>query len=700
MPVIDKPFALKTTKRLTDQELLDIIKDYQQESRSVWTEYVDGERSIQDLWQLSKRMYYGDQVDDKISGIENPVINRTQNSVNSTTAAQTERTPSMEFTPGSTLGDTVFQMSQGGSQLIQMDRSTFKPGEGLFDTATGQLILNMDQVLGKEMIPEIIAQLLIEGGTKLQQDHLLPVNSSTASELLQRAYDAEWKQMKGDIYLRRNVLQNNIFGHQPLFYQWSREFSKGVLENPPIKAVLPDPIQVDVDRFRFLIFNFLLSVDEAEQRYPDKKSDIKEAAMTGRFDTLFSDGSSGPSVWSNTQFNRPMVPVTVMWRRHVRYRMTEKEALRMEAVERGEDGQYHLTVTNGDEPGFTNRTLGDITHPLGDNWPTISHIEESHTIPNIDAVLKRGRCAYSEMPMAWNRNIHLIDRPYGISECARLYHIQRVINILMRSLMGIVEQYQFPPEVIPLSVYERMKAQGLDSRRVPRRIQLYSDEEIRELIPALQHLAQWAPPMPSAYVNLLQIALEEHDRMSGDVDVQQGDTPAGVQSGVAIQRLQAAARGPLGLKSADYEAMLERLADIIVDSMLKWMSPSHWMKYSNGYTAEGMAKLMEILDQREFTIKAEVSSGRGINAEVTKREAFEARRQGDLSRKTFLDIMKLVSSSDAELKRIVKEQAELLAQQMKAAQADPNAQTNDQQQQAGNAQPQQQKQGTPADTRN
>ena len=109
--------------------------------------------------------------------------------------------------------------------------------------------------------------------------------------------------------------------------------------------------------------------------------------------------------------------------------------------------------------------------------------------------------------------------------------------------------------------------------------------------------------------------------------------------------------------------------------------------------------MVEILDQREFTVKVEISSGRGINTDAAKREAFETRRQGDLSRKTFLEIMKIVPSSDLEVQRIVDEQAKLLAQQLEAASADPNAQTNQRQQQAGNAQPQQQKMGTPADTR-
>ena len=672
MPTTESPFKLKASEQLSNQKLLDLIRNYQAEARSVWEEPVDGKFTLQELWQLGKRMFYGDQIDQSIVGIENPVLNRTQNSVIANTAAQTERTPSVVFSPGSTQGGTAFVMSQKGTMRLQM--SGMVTPEGLMNPETGEALLSIGQITGQELIPEILSEMMISS-QMLTSDDTLPVNSSVAVELLQRAYDAEWKQMQGDYHLRINILQNNIFGHQPIFYQWDRERNKGVLENPPIKTVMGDPIHVDIDRFRFLIFNFLLSVDEAKQRYPGNDAEIEEAAGEGNFDSAYHESSvtSSPSVWSNTSFKQPLVQITVMWRRHIRYPMTVKEAVRLGAVDLDEMGQIRLPNEEG-VPG-----QGEVTAPDQSDWPTISHVEEVHAIPTIDKILKRQRCAYEDIPMAWNRNIHMVDRPYGISECARLYHVQRVINSLFRSILNIVEQYQFPPEFLPLSVHERLKQMGKDSRRIPRRQIFMSQEELNEILPALQHLASWAPPMPASYVEMLRIALDEHDRLSGDVDVQQGDTPSGVTSGVAIQQLQAAARGPLGLKSRGSEATLERLSGLIIDSMLKFMSPFHWQRYSNGYPEAGMAKLLEILDEREFTIRAEISSGRGINTEAAKQTAFAARQQADLSQKTFLEKTKIVDSPDQEQKRIEREQQKLMEAQARAAAAAGGQQQQQQQ---------------------
>ena len=684
---------LRPTSRMTDSGLLKMISDYTSEAKSVWGEGLDGQHTIEESWTLSKRMFYGDQLSSPIAGIENPILNRTQNSIIANTAAQTQITPTIQFTPTSSQGGTTFVMSENGSQFLQMDTSgKYVEGVGVVDQHTRETLLNMEQVLGEALIPELLGRMLV-AGDHVKQEYLLACNTTIAAELLQRAYDGEWSQMRGNKYFRDNVLQNNVFGHQPMFYQWDREKSQGVLENPPIKTVLPDPIQSNIEKFRFLIFNFIVSEEEAIDRYPEHEKAIKEAGITGQFDGGSMGGlgvSPAPFSWSNTQFNRNMVPITILWRRFVRFPMTAKEAIRFGKVDLDENKQYRLPG----EGGILGN--GEVTEPGSKNWPTISHIEEIHAIPSMDKVLRRQRCAYKDMPMAWNRNIHMIDRPYGISECVRLFHIQRVINLLFRSIVGIIEQYQFPPEVLPLSVYERMQKMGKDTRRVARRTMYFSDEELRELVPALQHLASWAPPMPASYITMLQLALGEHDRLSGDVDVLQGDTPAGVSSGVAIQQLQATARGPLGFKSRDAEETLERIADLHVDAMIRWMSPFHWEKYSNGYPRAGMRRLLEILDDREVTIRAEISSGRAINTEASKREAFEARRQGALSQRSFLDITKVApGSSDQEIQRMLDERAVQMAEQLKAqqAQAGPAAAP---QGRGGNGQ---QQVGTPAEAR-
>ena len=168
---------------------------------------------------------------------------------------------------------------------------------------------------------------------------------------------------------------------------------------------------------------------------------------------------------------------------------------------------------------------------------------------------------------------------------------------------------------------------------------------------------------------------------------------------MAIQTLQASARGPLGFKSRDAEEMLERIAELHVDAMIRWMSPYHWQKYSNGYPQAGMRRLLELLDEREFTIRAEISSGRAINTEANKREAYEARRQGDLSQRSFLDITKVApGSSDQELQRMLEERASLMAEQLKASQAQAGPAPPAGQGQGGNGQ-QQQQAGTPAEAR-
>mgnify|MGYP005821161875 FL=1 len=134
-------------------------------------------------------------------------------------------------------------------------------------------------------------------------------------------------------------------------------------------------------------------------------------------------------------------------------------------------------------------------------------------------------------------------------------------------------------------------------------------------------LTQDPPALPRDKVALLQLMLQEHDRLSGNVEALQGRTPGAQTSGRLMQQLRQEARGPLGFKATFIEHTALRLLRLGLDACVKWLEPRIWYEILNSYPPFVVDEFRRRLEPERQNVKLSASMGRGILEQVEKEEA-------------------------------------------------------------------------------
>jgi hypothetical protein len=265
-------------------------------------------------------------------------VNRIQNAVIAQVAIQTEETPKSKFTPRESLEPPVYYLN------TSLDTTPTPELQALLAVLPPEVKDTTIDAEGKEVPPRELlpdevqlieqaidaaarnAALLPGTETTIPADILIGITDRIAAESLQTIFDAKWDECDADFAISENSLYNSIVGWQWLQYQFDDETFAHQLKNVPFLQVHVDPLATDVRDAQYVIFDQIMSADEAVAAYPDLETDIRRNATAG---TIAPAGASyrQASIYGDVNFRREMIPVRTAWIRHNPKPLTPEEAL-------------------------------------------------------------------------------------------------------------------------------------------------------------------------------------------------------------------------------------------------------------------------------------------------------------------------------------------------------------------------------------
>lgn len=696
--------------------------------------------------------------EDGLMGLRRSTLNRTGTAILSNVAGQTQSELVVRFDPMETgtarrgylsreAGQTLHEMFYGPLEAIQQQRDEsvrqaagdLEAIQGVNEAAEQQTQAHLaqfpvrfavDQLLGEHGPSQPIdrrqiafVRRLIESGM-LEHDDLIVVDDTLKAKVAQKLWDSRWNRAGGDYHLLLNELQCNIFGFQATLFQWHTSGPNRhgfTLENIHPLNVWIDHNHDDIAKSDYVLLDYLMTEEQARAVLPHTISDeeITRAASDG---PVTSPQIRHAKAWSGHNFRRRMVLVRIGWLRHHQVPMTIAEALDEGLVAQqpltepflDEQGQPVIDPETGQpvipvldqhgEPvmGYVRTDTGEPVEPQeqvghGTAWPDTSGLRQVMVVPAANRVVQDIRCPYLDIPVLWNINIPRGDgSPFGIGEPLRLEDISQQINRTLSVMDNYLRYYQFPQLFVPEPLYHRFKQSGLRPFSRPGAWIPIPMDLWKQVVASggFNAMVQQIPVMPELFAKLLDRLLDEHDKLSGNVDVRQGRAPFSGASGALVERLTAQASGPLAMRSRFTEYALERAARLAIDAMVKWMPEVQVQKTIGWLELPVLRDVMSELAATEFNVTVEIASGRGVNRQVDEQRALAMYGQGLLSKRTTQERLG-VPDPDAEQRRMQTEmmQASLGAAPVQAAMVDQQDAAVQRQQQSGSAKRQQE---TPA----
>lgn len=594
------------------------------------------------VWHRNVRRYGGDHWDKKApDGHSQFTHNITQTAIIATAAVQLEQTPRVRFEPRETSEPSVAFIKPESAQKAE------------------QFGLSPGQLEGIEPIPPQVYEYMlayedfqvIETGNPdmpqaaervpvFSEDDFYVVNDQVAAEAYQEVHDAMWQRVDADHEWVENVINKSIVGHCGMLIEWNDEKHIYELKNRhELDIWIEGEEATGVHNAEYVILSQMMSVDGAVSKWPEHAEAIRS----------YSNRSRDHRYRNKHIQQRDMVQLYTLWKRNEQLPMSDEEALASGEVEEALDELGQPVVIDG-SPVYR---AGDRLTTRGDDiWPTRTGIRQVVLVA--DQEIYNGECPFDDIPIAWNVNIPLPHSPYGQGTPEKLEDLQQAVNRVLSILHDWIKNNPHPSVVVPESVAKQWGQLGSLFTH-PGQTRSVSDADYMAFNGKV--VDQYVPsPISQAAVSFFRDLIEEHNRASGHSDVLQGIASGGVESGRAIEALQQAARGQLGLISRFTERAIKQMVRITMGLVRDYLPESEWAKYITKYPPHVLRYVIQRANSLHYDISVEIVSGKGAIRRVEEEKALLLRQGGDLSRETVLD-MTGIPDAKGEAKRVMQEQA-------------------------------------------
>jgi hypothetical protein len=549
---------------------------------------------------------------------------------------------------------------------------------------------------------KLAQQMLTEPA--IPADVLVGITDRVAAEELQTVFDALWEEGDGDFKIGENQLYSCIIGWQWLLCEWDDDEHQHVLRNVPFLQVHVDPLCTNLKDAQWVIYDQILSADEASAKYPELEAEIRKKATPGRVPqsgTAYRQASI-----YNVGFVQEMVGLRTAWIRNQPIPLTPKEAVERglveevtdtldiptectcgvgidqpvsmhhescpcregyevdpeslavpdapapdpfvgEAVEPVEDPAMRLPVQSRTET-FTSYKLvrtGEVVEEGEKGWPSRPVLRQIRIIA--DTVVDDRECEYVDIPLALNINVPIPFTPYGKGEPQHLEGLQMALNAVLSDLVTHWHNHAQPAEFVPESVNAaRPKfAQGMYNH--PAGLKSVIPDDIYRQLGNKIGFYMDPPSAPSDGWQLIQLLLKLLDDASENSEVLQGKASAS-WSGEAISSLQRAAKGVIGWKSRRLEFVLKHVAKVMAGSIIHRMPLEEKMRYARRYPKHVWAYLDQYQKQTlEYDLSVEITSGTGAKKQAEQASDLSLFDRGVLSKTTLLESV----GKDAKIER-------------------------------------------------
>lgn len=578
---------------------------------------------FEEQWDTNLKRYVGVHWEaEPPKGLRHFTNNRIQTAIIANVAVQAEQRPRVELRPVET-GEpaTVYLSSNGAAKAAQLQ---IPMTEGQLQSKEP---LSAEEVAALMAIPNPMPDpMAIPGSPPLpyfNTEDFIGITDKTATEATQTAVDIMMDRSCFDSHLIENVTNKTIVGHQATLVQWN-DYTR----MPELVTVHPrncwiDPTATDMQTAEWFILATVMSANKAVGMFPKHKAAIRQAATEGQQDnrSVASGGGQLGQPYTNTDFGRDMVTIYTMWERSHPFPMSVEEAVASGAVR-------VLKLEEGIETYVTDDANGKpVETEEGDElWPSKPGILQSRIL-NEDMVLEEIECPYDTIPVAWNINLPIPFRPYGMGEPERLEDMQQLINRIMSIMHNHYRYFQSPQNVMAQSMVQAMEDQKEPFHSHPGRTVTVPDDLYIAMRGRVK-TSEDAPTFPQAAVNALTLAISEFKELSGYTDVMQGKPHSGAESGRAILALQTAARGTIGYKSMLTEKYVREVVRLYVCILRDYMTPDDWKKMVSKYPIEVLTALQARMKDIDFDISVEIVSGRGVTREMARNNAIQEYQLG------------------------------------------------------------------------
>ncbi len=488
----------------------------------------------------------------------------------------------------------------------------------------------------------------------LMPEDFIAVDDDMAAKVIANNNAVLWDRSNGNRWLFENVNNNGIIGWQFFLYQWDEEECQDVVYNVHPRHIWLPPEATSIEDAQYAILRDPVSREQAIARYPDLEDAIKKY-MPKKGDEEMMGGESElgnrypvGAPWRDTTMMRSMIDIWTLWERGHLYPMRVADAIKSGRVRKEEN----RLVTEDGQP----------TNPKAKNWPKKRGVRQIQYVA--DQVADDRQCPYWDIPLGLNKNVLIPFRWVGQGDPQRLEWLDRLIMKLASCLFDIVRYSRSPQIIIPDDLYEALRGQRETMASHPQRL-MHVEAEVynryKDFFLTGQGFYVKTMPFPEGGMELLQEMLRLHDVLSGNTAELQGRQSGSDMSGVAIQTLQSAARGIIGYKATNTEAMLVRLARLRIDAQMTFMPIRMWKEINDQYPVEVLAAIKRRAKVTDLDLKIEVSSGAG---ELRKMEQLQAREDfdnGRISHETMLE--RIDEDVEQEQQRLAKQMAAQAAAQ-------------------------------------
>lgn len=576
-----------------------------------------------------------------------------QTGILSTLSVMTNKPALVRFSPVETGEKPVYYLQEEaipkllgdtGGMDLPFDPGMIQPGQPLPD-GIGEILMEMSRHRLDPDTGQVVPALL-------DADDVIAINDKTCAEMIQRGVGILLDQSNADYYVYENIYNCSIVGYQPLLCQWNIDSGQLEVSNPHVFNVLIDPIATTIERAGYFILEEICSADEAKARYPDYDKIIDAAKSSGPIerDEDFNIGQ----VYEDTDFKRDMVRIRHVWIRWEPYPMSESEAMERGLVEEREvmldasgevwegdalqlDEEWVDPSGNAlvESVGYVLTGTGKPVEFGKRGWPKRTGVRQVLKIGNYIAEDMESPYTIggkSEIPICWNRNIPLPNCPFGQGEPQRVKDIQYAVNRLVDTSIRHIIYNQSPERVFPASLKEELqRTDDLNSR--PDRAHFIKDGMFNELA---DKVGKTIPigELPQHIQQFLGYFVDQLNRVLGNTPEMQGIPSYSGQSGEAIRALQAAAQGPVAVRSRHAEFMVRRMNMIAADALINFVPETQWVKMFSKYPQEMALAFRDRIKRMQFDVAVELSTGSGLISLQRAEEARRNRQEGLIDRQT------------------------------------------------------------------
>ncbi len=622
-----------------------------------------------------------------------PVINRTQNAELSNTEARTSRPVQIRYEPEETNDKAEYWLTMDGANTLRdLRAAAIKQindiGMQQQEAVSAGAMIAPEQMIDIEaekakidgIYPDIMDRYdpehglsaplrrqeaykikdLIEQGIMLSED-LQEIDDDAVADALQKVANRLNADANLDARYLRAALNSTNAGYTFMRFTYLTKGAKKhnvALECMPIRSVWIDPFHEDIMDSDYAGEDRVVSLERAKVMYPSiPEEELRQAATN-------SDMVQEETGYAPDQHHRDVLQVTTSWHRNHKVPATVECALEegwIEGTESEEGLQFTLTEL-GEE--YSTGKAGDSVEPQEDThhgtaWPDYEGLRQIVTIKGVNEPVEDVRCPYYDIPLVLFINVPRVDgSPLGQGDAVRLEDIQHQINRVAAIIINNQEHSQFPMMFLPQTFKDMIEADGADMFYQPGAIQGIPDHMLYAILQAsggFDNLIMRPPELSGASMQLLEMLLNEHDNLSGNVGVRQGRAPYAGASGAAIGALQEQAMGTLALKARVDEHAMTRYGRILQHAITTFYPEKKWMKVCSIYALPVIRRIIDRASTTKMNIQVTIAAGRGITRQIDRAQTMEKRNNGLLS---LVDTLVELEEKDPEGKarRVMQEQ--------------------------------------------